>query len=221
MSEPIQKWLHANKRSMKEHVYPEDIKAIPVKRISPEAQQPYIDLAKERHQLWSELVALEAEGYEIGKNIEIPVHALVERFRKEHPKTRHLTLAQAMAAGLFRIEPSFLQQALRGARASGGGIFLKKQKVAEVGDEISRKAEVASVIARVLSALPATFAERQGIDKIPASEQGLLDLGTWLDKHKAAVERRQARIEAIGAEIDRLAWALYKPKKVTKAPPKG
>ncbi|NUQ75312.1 MAG: N-6 DNA methylase [Polyangiaceae bacterium] len=221
LSEPIQKWLHANKRSMKEHVYPEDIKAIPVKRISPEAQQPYIDLAKERHQLWSELVALEAEGYEIGKNIEIPVHALVERFRKEHPKTRHLTLAQAMAAGLFRIEPSFLQQALRGARASGGGIFLKKQKVAEVGDEISRKAEVASVIARVLSALPATFAERQGIDKIPASEQGLLDLGTWLDKHKAAVERRQARIEAIGAEIDRLAWALYKPKKVTKAPPKG
>jgi hypothetical protein len=220
LSEPIQKWLHANKRSMKEHVYPEDIKAIPVKHISPAAQQPYIELAKERHRLWSELVALEAEGYGIGKNVEIPVHALVERFRKEHPKKRHLTLAQATAAGLFRMEPSFLQQSLSGARASGTSVVLRKQKAADIGEEIQRKAEVASVIARILGALPATFAERQGIDKIPDSEAGLLELGAWLDEQKAAVERRQKRIEEIGAEIDQLAWALYRPKKQTKGPAK-
>jgi hypothetical protein len=220
LSEPIQKWLHANKRSMKEHVYPEDIKAIPIKCISPAAQQPYIELAKERHQLWSELVALEAEGYGIGKNVEIPVHALVERFRKEHPKKRHLTLAQATAAGLFRMEPSFLQQSLSGARASGASVVVKKQKVADIGEEIQRKAEVANVIARVLGALPATFQERQGIDKIPDSEAGLLELGAWLDEQKAAVERRQKRIEEIGAEIDQLAWKLYQTKKHTKVPTK-
>jgi len=217
LSEPVQKWLHANKRSMKEHVYPEDIKAIPIKNISPVDQEPYIALAKERHQLWSELTALEAEGYEIGKNVVIPVHALVESFRKDHPKLRYLTLVQAMAAGSFRVEPSFLQQSLHGARASGASIVLKKQKTAEIGEEIGRKAEVAKVIARILSALPATFAERQGIDKIPATEQGLLDLGAWLDEKKAEVERRQKRIEEIGAAIDLLAWALYRPSDPTTA----
>ena len=215
LSEPIQKWLYSNNRSMKDDVYPEDIKAIPIKNISPVDQEPYIALAKERHQLWSELTALEAEGYEIGKNVVIPVHALVDRFRKEHPKLRHLTLVQAMAAGSFRIEPSFLQQSLHGARASGASIVLKKQKAAEIGEEIGRKAEVAKVLARILRALPATFAERQGIDKIPATEQGLLELDAWLDEKKAEVERRQKRIEEIGAEIDLLAWAMYRPTDAT------
>jgi hypothetical protein len=63
---------------MKDDVYPEDIKAIPVKRIPPAAQRPYVVLARERHRLWSELTALEALGYRIGKNVEIPVRALVE-----------------------------------------------------------------------------------------------------------------------------------------------
>ncbi len=215
LSEPIQKWLYAKNRSMKADVYPEDIKAIPVKDIPPADQEPYIALAKERHQLWSELTALEAEGYEIGKNVVIPVHALVDRYRKEHPKVKYLTLVQAMASGSFRIESSFLQQSLRGARASGVSIVIKKLKAAEVGEEIGRKAEVAKVIARVLSALPATFAERQGIDKIPEKEQDLLDLGAWLDEQRAEVERRQKRIEEIGAEIDVLAWALYRPRDQT------
>lgn len=211
LSEPVQKWLYANNRSMKEHVYPEDIKAIPVKKISLVDQAPYVALAQERHQLWSELTALEAEGYEIGKNVVIPVHALLARFREEHPKLRYLTLVQAVAAGSFRVEPSFLQQSLHGARATGASVVLKKQKVADVGEEIERKAEVAKVLARILSSLPATFSERQGIDKIPATEPGLLDLGVWLDEKKAEVLRRQKRIESIGAEIDRLAWALYRP----------
>ena len=213
LSEPIQKWLHANKRSMKEHVYPEDIKAIPVKKISPAKQKPYIELAKERHSLWSELTALEAEGYEIGAKVSIPVHSLVERFREEHPSMRHLTLVRAVAARLFQIEPSFRQQSLRGVRAAGASVVLKKLKVADVGEKITHKPEVAKLLARILSSLPATFAERQGIDMIPAVEQDLLDLGAWLDAQKAAVERRQKRIEEIGAEIDLLAWALYRPSK--------
>jgi hypothetical protein len=57
LSEPIQGWLHANKRSMKDDVYPGDIKAIPVKRLSLAAQGPYVDLARERHRLWAELGA--------------------------------------------------------------------------------------------------------------------------------------------------------------------
>src|SRR5262249_9874159 len=79
LSEPIQKWLHANKRSMKDDVYPEDIKAIPIKHLSLEAQQPYVDLAQERHRLWAELTELEAQGYQIGRNIKIPVHARAEK----------------------------------------------------------------------------------------------------------------------------------------------
>lgn len=43
---------------MKDDVYPGDIKAIPVKRLPPAAQQPYIDLARERHRLWAEITAL-------------------------------------------------------------------------------------------------------------------------------------------------------------------
>jgi hypothetical protein len=224
LSKPIQEWLRTNNRSMKEHVYPDDIKAIPVKRISVAAQQPYIDLAKERHRLWSEITALKAEGYKIGKNvgkIEMPVHALAARFRVDHPKMRHLTLAQAVAAGLFQLDPAFLDQSLRGARASGATVIVKKRRVADVGDAIGRKAEVAHVLAQILGSLPATFAERQGIDKIPDSEHGLLQLGAWLEEQRATVERRQRRIEEIGAEIDRLAWALYRPKKQPKGQGQG
>jgi hypothetical protein len=221
LSAPIQGWLSANKRSMKDHVYPEDIKAIPIKRISPDAQQPYIVLAQERHQLWSELTELESQGYQIGRNVEVPVHTLVARFRQEHPKTRHLTLAQAVAAGLFAIEPGRINDALAGARSSGVTVMLKKQKLADVGDSITEKAEVAKVLARILGALPATFAERQGIDKIPGTEQGLLDLGAFLEGGRAVVERKQKRIAEIGAEIDRLAWALYRPKKPSKAKAKA
>lgn len=219
LSEPIQQWLHANKRSMKEHVYPDDIKAIPIKRLPPERQQPFIDLEKERHRLWSELKGLEGEGFRLGKNVEVPVAFLVDRFRQLHPKTRLLTLTQASAAGLFQLDAAVANDSLRGARASGASIILKKKAVGGAGDQIQRKAEIADVVARILSALPATFAERQSIDKIPATEDGLLALRAYLDDQKAAVEARQKRIEEIGAEIDKLAWALYRPKakKTTKS----
>ena len=49
LSAPIQGLLKANSRSMKDDVYPEDVKAIPVKRIPMAAQQPYVDLAKEAY----------------------------------------------------------------------------------------------------------------------------------------------------------------------------
>jgi hypothetical protein len=211
LSEPIQRWLHANKRSMKDDVYPEDIKAIPVKHLSRKEQQPFIDLEKERHRLWAEITALEAEGFRIGADIEIPVHTLVEHFRKEHPKMRHLTLAQAMAAGLFRVDDAFRTEDLRKAKVSGVRVVTGKRTVADVGDDIEQKAEVARLLARVLAALPATFAERQAIDRLPATERDLLALADWLDEQEAAVRRRLLRIEAIGAEVDRLAWRLYGP----------
>lgn len=212
LSEPIQKWLHANKRSMKDHVYPDDIKAIPIKRLPPDRQQPFIDLEKERHRLWSELKGLEGEGYKLGKNVEIPIFLLVDRFRQLHPKRRHLTLAQAAAAGLFQLDPGVANESLRGAKASGASIVLKKKAVGGAGDQVQQQAEVADVVARILSSLPATFAERQGIDKIPGSEEGLLALRAWLDEQKAAVAERQRRILEIGAELDRLAGALYRLK---------
>jgi hypothetical protein len=210
LSDPIQRWLGSNKRSMKDHVYPDDIKAIPVKDLNPERQQPFIDLARQRHRLWAELTELEEQGYRIGTRIELPVHALLGRFRKENPDVRHLTLAQAVAAGLFRIAEAFLTEDLQKARPSGAKVVAGKQTVVEVGAAIEKRTEVAQLLARILAALPSTFAERQGVDTVPANEEGLLALAAWLDEQEAAIRRRHARIEAIGAEIDRLAWALYR-----------
>jgi type I restriction enzyme M protein len=79
LSEPIQRWLYANKRSMKDDVYPEDIKAIPVKRLAPAEQRPFIDLEKERHRLWAELTALEAEGFHLGAKQEAVARRRLER----------------------------------------------------------------------------------------------------------------------------------------------
>ncbi len=121
LSEPIQEWLAATKRSMKEHVYPDDIKAIPVKRISAAEQEPFVRLEKERHGLWRELVALEDEGFRIGARIEIPVRALAERFRREHPEIDHLALLK-LPASLVELEETALERDLNGARAAGSEV---------------------------------------------------------------------------------------------------
>ncbi|MRG90756.1 HsdM family class I SAM-dependent methyltransferase [Polyangium spumosum] len=211
LSEPIQAWLSANKRSMKEHVYPEDIKAIPVKHIPPAEQAPFVELARERHRLWDELVALEAEGYRLGSRIEIPVHSLLERYRREHPRTRHLTLLRAMAAGLFRIDEAFQREDLVRVKADGDKLRIGRAVVGEIGEGVKEKAAVAEVLARVLASLPGPLQDRQDIDAIPATEKGLLDLAAWLEARESDVRARQDRIGAINAEIDRLARALYQP----------
>lgn len=211
LSEPVQRWLHANKRSMKEHVYPEDIKAIPVKIIPPEEQQPFIALCQERHRLWGELTALEAEGFRIGARIEIPIHMLVGRYRKEHARRRWLTLVQAQAAGLFHLDPAFMGEDLRRARASGDTVVIGRAVVARLGDAVREREATARVLGRILSSLPASFDERQSIDEIPTTEAGLLELGKWLDQQEAGVAARQDRIKAIDEELDRMAWALYRP----------
>jgi hypothetical protein len=47
--------------------------------------------------------------------------------------------------------------------------------------------------------------------ELPRSEKGLLALAAFLDEQEESVRRRQARIEEIQREVDRLAWALYRP----------
>ncbi|HYU35197.1 MAG TPA: N-6 DNA methylase [Thermoanaerobaculia bacterium] len=208
LSEPIQRWLHAEKRSMKEDVYPDDIKAIPVKRISAAKQEPFVRLEKERHGLWRELVVLEEEGFRIGARIEIPVRALAERFRREHPEIEHLSLLK-LPSSLVELKETALEQDLNGAKAIGSEVRVRRETVARVGEAVRQKEEVASLLARLLGTLPGSLAEIS--IELPRSERGLLALAHFLDEQEEGGRRRQTRIAEIQGEIDRLAWALYRP----------
>jgi hypothetical protein len=208
LSEPLQGWLHANKRSMKEHVYPDDVKAIPVKRISRERQAPFVRLEQERHRLWRELTELEAEGVRLGERVRVPVHRLAERFRAEHPEIEHLELGR-MPASVFTLEEGFYRRDLRRARAAGAEIRVGRETAARVGGGVEAQEAVAGLLARYFRALPGTFAGRQATDALPRTEAGLLALAAYLEEQEEGVRRRQRRIAAIQKEIDRLAWELY------------
>jgi type I restriction enzyme M protein len=210
LSEPIQKWFHANKRSMKEHVYPDDIKALPVKKLTPAEQKPFIKLEKERHRLQRELVDLEGFGFKIRGRTEVPVHALAARFRQEHPEIEHLALFQ-IPRSLLEVEGSLYDQDLHKIRASGADLLLRGEVVAWVGDAIAKKEEVAELFARYFRGLPGTFAGRQSLDFLPRTEEGLLSLADFLREQEDGVRRRLAGIAEIQAEIDRRAWELYRP----------
>ncbi|HEX9943530.1 MAG TPA: N-6 DNA methylase [Thermoanaerobaculia bacterium] len=208
LSEPIQKWLATTKRSMKQHVYPDDIKAIPVKRISPAEQEPFVRLEKERHLLWRELAMLEDQGFRIGARVEMPIRALVEWFLREHPSVERLALLK-MPTSLIEFEERTLESDLKGAKAVGAEVRLRRETMARVGSGVERKEEVAALLARILNDLPGPLVDVQV--EIPRSEKGLLELASFLSEQEESVRRRQARIDEIQSEIDRLAWALYRP----------
>ncbi len=209
LSEPIQNWLSANKRSMKEHVYPDDIKAIPIKRLSPQEQEPFVRLEQERHALWRELIALEDEGFRIGARIEVPVLALVLRFRREHPKIEHLTLLK-LPSSILEIEEAALERDLHGARGVGGEIRVRREIVARVGGGIEHQEAIATLLGRVFDDLPGSLADSSV--EVPRSEAGLLALATFLASQEQEVQHRLARKDEIQREIDRLAWDLYRPR---------
>lgn len=213
LSEPIQKWLYSTKRSMKDHVYPEDIKTIPIKRLPRRQQESFVRLEKERHSLWRELIRLEEEGFEIGPRIRLPVHRLTARFQSEHPEVEHLALFQ-IPASILELADTAYDQDLRRARARGGEIVIKKEVVARVGKGIADRERVAELFARYLRDLPGTLTSRQTIDALPRTEQGLLALAGYLDAQEEGVRARRARIAEIQSEIDRLAWALYRPAQI-------
>jgi DNA-binding transcriptional ArsR family regulator len=208
LSEPIQKWLHSQKRSMKEDVYPEDIKAIPIKRISTAEQEPFIRLEKERHGLWRELTILEDEGFRIGARIEMPIRALAERFLREHPKIEHLAILK-IPSSLIDLAETAMERDLKGARAAGAEVRVRRETVARVGSNVERKEEIAALLARILGDLPGPLADVRL--ELPRSEEGLLALASFLDEQEEGIRRQQARIEEIQYEIDRLAWMLYRP----------
>ncbi|MFY9823983.1 MAG: N-6 DNA methylase [Thermoanaerobaculia bacterium] len=210
LSEPIQRWLRANKRSMKEHVYPDDVRAIPIKRLSAKDQRPFIALEKERHRLWRELIGLEEQGFRIGSQVEAPVHDLTARFRQEHPKIEHLTFFQ-IPASVLEVEEVFYDRDLRRVRAVGSELRVKGEVFAHVGAAIAQQEEVASFLAKYFRDMPGTYADRQAIDSLPRTEKGILALARFVAEQEEGVRTRQARIAEIQKEIDRRAWNLYRP----------
>ncbi len=213
LSEPIQAWLHANRRSMKDHVYPDDIKAIPIKRIDQAAQKPFVDLERERHRLWEELGALEAQGYKMGAKIELPVEALLSQFRIEHPKGRWLGLLRASAAGFLVMNQDAAGEDLGRVKAEGDKLRIGRIPVAQVGHTIVAKEAIAQILARILAARSGPWSDRLEEPEIPADEKLLLQFGRWLAEKETSVREKQERIKAIGLEIDRMAWELYRPKR--------
>ena len=208
LSEPIQKWLEANPRSMKDHVYPDDIKKLPIKLLPPKRQKPFIDLARERHLLWSEVIELEARGCD--RKGSMPVWQLVRDYRVENPRVRFYKLMFLDIEHALEFDPAFRQEPLRGLDARGEELLLGRRVVARIGPKITKdRAAATRVLARLLGALPATFAEREAIDEVPATADGLLGLGAYLDEQASAAPSRYARIEEIGRELDELAWKLY------------
>jgi hypothetical protein len=193
---------------MKEDVYPDDIKAIPVKELSAAKQEPFVRLEKERHGLWRELAMLEEEGFRIGVRIELPVRMLAERFRREHPEIEHLALLK-LPSSLVELAETALEQDLNGAKAIGSEVRVRRETVARVGETVEHKEKVAALLARLLGNLPGSLAEVSM--ELPRSERGLLALARFLDEQEESVRHRQARIAEIQREIDRLAWALYRP----------
>lgn len=211
LSEPIQRWLRSRGRSMKEDVYPDDIRAIPVKRLSPEEQVPFVTLEQERHALWRELGEFEERGYDLGARIRLPIHRLTQKFCEEHPEVEHLKLVQ-MPASILEIEEGAYALDLSRARAVDGEIRVGRETVARLGENVESTDQIAELLARFLASLPGTLQDRQAIDRLPRDEEGLLALAAYLEGQRAAVKQRQERIEEIQREIDRRAWALYKPK---------
>jgi hypothetical protein len=222
LSEPIQRHLHATRRSMKDDVYPEDIKAIPIKLITPKQQQPFIELARERHRLWAEIIALEERDF--GKGGEVPVWEVVRAFHQANPKVKFWRLVHAATSDVFKIDRDYWKVPLSGLRNDGDVFYLKREVAGRLGPAIkSDRGAVASILARLLSALPATYSERENLDEIPATTAGLVALGTFFEEQAREVPRRYERILAIDAEIDGRTWALYRPRKavVTDAADEG
>jgi hypothetical protein len=212
LSDPIQKWLLANKRSMKDHVYPHDLRGIPVKTLTSKQQKPFVDLAKERHTLLGELHALESQGYLRGKDIELPVRALVEEYFASHPKQKHLSLLQAQAKGLLSIEPALKNVDLRKVRASGDEVLLRKEVVVRLGPSIKDREPVASLLAGIVQGLPGTLGDHEGSEQIPADEAGLQDLAEFVENRRAEVRAKADRVNHINLTLDEMAWKLYRPE---------
>ena len=207
LSAPIQRWLHAEKRSMKDDVYPEDIKGIPVKRISPAEQEPFVRLEIERHKVWHELIALEDEGYRIGSRLEVPVGALTERFLREHREIEHISLLR-LPSSIVELEESALERDLKGAKAVGSEIKVRREMVARISESVAQPIAIAGLLARILGDLAGPLAEAPV--QVPRTEIGLLSLARFLNEEEEGVRRRQARISEIQQEIDDLAWKLYR-----------
>lgn len=213
LSAPVQARLQANVRSMKEHVYPEDIKALPIKLLTPKQQQPFIDLAKERHRIWAEIIDLEARGFDKGG--QVPVWEVVAAFRKMNPKLRFWHLVAASTSDVMKIDQAFWQTPLRGLKSQGDALVLKRETVGRLGKAVKTDREaVARVFASLLSSLPATYAERETLDEVPATTQGLVALEQFLEEQGKQVAERYARIKEIDEDIDQRAWRLYRPKQV-------
>lgn len=102
-------------------------------------------------------------------------------------------------------------------RRAGVALAFAAAGVGRLGSTVKSDREaVSGVFARLLSTLPATYAERENIDEIPATTDGLLALGRFLDEQAKEVATRYDEIEKVDAEIDRLAWRLYRPQKTAK-----
>jgi hypothetical protein len=197
---------------MKDHVYPDDIRRIPVKALPPEDQAPFIALARALHEVRAEQTRLAAAGFsQDARGVRIPTWGLVQEWLAAHPEPAAVTLIQAQARRLFQVQTPWLTRDLARVKAQGPRLVAGKELVAEAGAEVQEKDRIAAILARLFAALPATFAQRQTLDQVPGTEAGWLALGAFLDAEEERFRGLEVRAREILAEIDRRAWDLYRP----------
>jgi type I restriction enzyme M protein len=223
LSEPIQRWLKDNKRSMKYHVYPNDIKKIPVKIISPEVQEPWIEITKNIHLINRAIFELKEGGYSIKEgnqyNVEIPAEPWFKS-KMQEKGYRRLSLSDLQANQKFYIEDRFLDQPLDKAKAKDGKVYLGKEVLATLGAGLEPKQELAEVLAAFLAGAAATWAGGLSQEELPANHAHWLELREGLRAEEARVLGMLRERDGLFERLNEMAWALYRPKgeRATTAP---
>lgn len=211
LSAPIQAWLHANKRSMKDHVYPDDLKVLPIKQASPSEQVPFIRLARERHGLWHFLAEKRREGRVEGRvgaerprtNVRIILDRLLPKL------SRVVRLVQLANTGLVTWAPGASD--LRRLMAREGGIWRGKELVAEIPAHLNEREALAPIVASVLSAGSGPLSTR-GAELVPGDVAGWLRLRDAVEHADAEITQAVDRRAEIDRELDTLAWEIYRAR---------
>ncbi len=210
VSAPIQAWLVANRRSMKDHVYPEDLKAIPIPSLPAAEQAPFIAHARRLQAISWRLFDLRNEGVRVTGTGKVTVPAATWTRRVlDAEGLPHVNLFQASAI-LFELAAAHAHVPLAGARARGETVVVGKEVVAHVRPAIPDPEPVARWLAAVLSEVDGTFASVQREVQVPRDRAGIARVLAAIAATEAEVRALLDERRAIRADIDQRAWALYK-----------
>jgi hypothetical protein len=212
ISDPVQRWLVANRRSMKDHIYPDDLKAIPIPKATSKQQAPFVKWVEQLQAKADRLRELRADGITItdAGRVTVPVAEWTRRVLQTDSTIESVTLYQASKL-LFEFHAGHDSAPLLGAKADRDGRSIKvgKTVVAQVRDGVADAPTVASYLARMLAEVNGTFQSIAQQVRVPRDEAGVKRiLAAVTASEKEALDLLTDRA-AIRKKIDAAAWKLY------------